>query len=178
MSTPKPTHTKNLDIYDAPTIDWSAVQHRIDEGITQGPNAGGPNRHTAWLGTTNPDGTPHVVPFGVMFDEGNAYVVSGPGTRKSKNMERDPHVTVSVSTDPFDLSIEGRATRITDDQKLQRIAKLYHQWGPEARDGAFWHDYSAPSAGPPPWYVYEIVPATVFAFGASEGSPGATRFDF
>ena len=37
-------------------------------------------------------------------------------------------------------------------------------------------EYSAPSAAPPPWQVYKITPATVFAFGTAEPY-GATRFD-
>ena len=37
-------------------------------------------------------------------------------------------------------------------------------------------EYSAPSAGPPPWHVYKITPSTVFAFGTAEPD-GATRFD-
>jgi hypothetical protein len=37
-------------------------------------------------------------------------------------------------------------------------------------------EYSAPSAGPPPWHVYKIAPSTVFAFGTAEPY-GATRFD-
>jgi hypothetical protein len=35
--------------------------------------------------------------------------------------------------------------------------------------------YSAPSAGPPPWHVYRIKPATVYAFGTAEPG-GATKF--
>src|SRR5262245_29633403 len=35
-------------------------------------------------------------------------------------------------------------------------------------------DYSAPSTGPPPWHVYRITPATVFAFGTLEPY-GATK---
>jgi hypothetical protein len=45
------------------------------------------------------------------------------------------------------------------------------------REGAFYHEFSAPSAGPPPWYLYELGPETVFAFGTAEPF-GATRFDF
>jgi hypothetical protein len=37
-------------------------------------------------------------------------------------------------------------------------------------------EYSAPSAGPPPWNVYRIVPSTVFALGTAEPY-GAARFD-
>ncbi len=37
--------------------------------------------------------------------------------------------------------------------------------------------YSAPSAGPPPWHVYEVRPETIFALGTSEPY-GATRWNF
>jgi len=45
------------------------------------------------------------------------------------------------------------------------------------RDGALYAEFSAPSAGPPPWHVYEVTPTTVFALGTAEPY-GATRFRF
>ena len=45
------------------------------------------------------------------------------------------------------------------------------------RDGAFYHEYSAPSAGPPPWDLYKFTPATVFGLATAEPS-GATRWRF
>jgi hypothetical protein len=43
--------------------------------------------------------------------------------------------------------------------------------------GAFTYEYSAPSAGPPPWYLYALTPAT--AFGVATAEPhGATRWRF
>ena len=69
--------------------------------------------------------------------------------------------------------------KITDDARLQRIAGAFAAsgWSPTVRDGAFYAEYSAPSAGPPPWEVYEVVPQTVFALGTAEPY-GATRFRF
>jgi hypothetical protein len=44
-------------------------------------------------------------------------------------------------------------------------------------DGALTYDYSAPSAGPPPWYVFVLEPSTVF--GVLSAAPGgATRWRF
>jgi hypothetical protein len=45
----------------------------------------------------------------------------------------------------------------------------------EVKGDALTAEYSAASAGPPPWYVYRITPATVFAFGTAEPY-GATKF--
>ena len=103
--------------------------------------------------------------------------MSGPGTRKSQNVAHEPNCVISMSLPGIELVIEGRAAWITDDATLQRLAKLYADqgWPATVKDGAFTHEYSAPSAGPPPWYVYAITPKTVF--GVLTGEPGgATRW--
>jgi hypothetical protein len=51
---------RNLDGYGAPTIEWARVKAVLDGQLTQGPGSGGPQRHTAWLTSINPDGSPHV----------------------------------------------------------------------------------------------------------------------
>jgi Pyridoxamine 5'-phosphate oxidase len=179
MAAKDPVDERNLDGYDAPQIPWSRVRERLDEGVTQAPGTGGPDRHTHWLATTNPDGTPHVMPVGVMRVDGSLYFTSGPGTRKAKNLAQNPHCVITVATHPFDLVMEGQAVKVTDEAKLQRIAEVFASqgWQPTVRDGAFYAEFSAPSAGPPPWELYEMTPTTVFALGAAEPY-GATRFRF
>jgi hypothetical protein len=39
--------------------------------------------------------------------------VSGPGTRKSKNLATNPDCVLNVATEPFDITVEGRADRVT-----------------------------------------------------------------
>jgi hypothetical protein len=75
--------------------------------------------------------------------------------------------------------IEGTAERVDDDETLQRLAKRYADQGWPARveNRAFTHDYSAPSAGPPPWHLYEVAPVTVYAVLSAEPG-GATRWRF
>ena len=170
--------SKNLDGYGAPTIEWDRVRGVLTSEVTQAPDTGGPNRHTAWLTTINHDGSPHPTPVGFAQLDGIWYFTSGPGTRKAQNIAADARCTVSVATHPFDLVIEGTAVRVTDAAELRSIASEYQNGGwPAKVDGdALTADYSAPSAGPPPWHVYKIVPCTVFAFATSEPH-GATRFD-
>jgi hypothetical protein len=178
--TPKdPVVERNLDGYGAPMIPWSRVRERLDEGFTQAPETGGPNRHTAWLATVGPDGAPHVVPVGVMWVDGAFYFTTGPNTRKGKNLAWNPKCAVTVATHPFDLVAKGAAVKVTDDAKLQRIAEVYaaEGWAPTVRDGAFYAEFSAPSAGPPPWDLYEVTPATLYALGTAEPF-GATRWRF
>jgi len=163
---------KNLaDLYHLPPIPWSTVLEALE----------GHNRPDVrcFLATTRPDGRPHMAGVGAVWDDGKVYVVSGPGTRKSRNLAQNPNCSVSMALPPIDLVFEGTAERVTDDATLQRLAKRYAEGGWPARveDAAFTYDYSAPSAGPPPWYLYEIRPTTVFAVLSAEPG-GATRWRF
>ena len=114
--------SKNLDGYGTPPIDWERVRDTLATDITQAPDTGGPNRHTSWLTTINPDGSPHVTPVGFVQLDGVWYFTSGPGTRKSRNIAADPRCVVSVATQPFDLVIEGSAARVTDADELSSVA--------------------------------------------------------
>ena len=179
MTERSPATERNLDGYGAPPIPWERVRDAVGGEITQAPGTGGPDRHTTWLATIQPDGRPHVVPVGVFFDGGTLYFTSGRRTRKGRNLARDSRCTVTVATHPFDLVFEGRAAPVTDADELARVRDTAAAGGWEAtvEDGALTAQYSAPSAGPPPWHVYRLVPDTVFAFGTAEPY-GAARFDF
>jgi hypothetical protein len=69
---------------------------------------------------------------------------------------------------------------VTDPPTVAAIAQLYAEDWPVSVDETgtgFTAEYSAPSAGPPPWHVYRMTirAATVLAV---TGEGGATRFDF
>lgn len=168
---------RNLDGYGAPTIEWDRVRAVLDGELTQAPETGGPQRHTVWLTTINPDGSPHVMPVGVIRWGGVWYFSSGPSTRKSRNLARDARCALSVATDPFDLVIEGAADRVADPAELASVADTFARdgWPCEVAGDALTAEFSAPSAGPAPWHVYRVSPSTVFALGTSEPF-GATKF--
>ncbi len=119
------------------------------------------------------------MPLGVLWVDGAFYFNSGASTRKAKNLVHNPHCVLTVATHGFDLVVEDEAMTVTDEAKLNRIVEAYRAqgWQPIVRDGALYAEYSAPSAGPPPWDVYEVRPATVFALGTAEPY-GATRWRF
>src|SRR5438067_393111 len=97
----EPKAERNLDGYGAPLIPWTKVRERLEQGFTEVPGSGGPDRHTYWLATVNPDGTPHVMPLGVHWVDGAFYFTAGPATRKAKNLMRDPHCVLTVATHDF-----------------------------------------------------------------------------
>ena len=174
-----PVSRKNLDGYGAPMIPWEKVHERMQKGFTQAPKTGGPDRHTAWLATVCPDGKPHVMPIGVLFVDGAFYFNTGPKTRKARNIARNPSSVITIATDDFDIVIQGPARRIVDTAHLQRVADAFKKqgWEPTVVKGGLTAKYSAPSAGPPPWNVYELKPETVFALGTADPY-GATRWNF
>jgi len=172
----------NLDnLYGSPLLDWARIENRLSRGVTQAPGTGGPNRHSSWLATVNRDGSPHVTGVGSLWLDGAFWFETGGGTRKGRNLARDPRCTMSLATEEFDLVVEGEAHRVTDPQV---VADLAARW---AADGwpcrvdesgqALTADYSAPSAGPPPWYVYRLTPRAATALVIEEPS-GATRWRF
>ena len=173
---------KNLaDLYDLPLVDWQRIVDRLDAGVEQAPGSGdGPDRHTCWLATTNPDGSPHVTGVGAMWDDGRFWFVTGETTRKGRNVARDPRCALSVSTRQFDLVVEGEAHRVTDPDVVGHVASLYApDWPCEVDESgtALTAPYSAPSAGPPPWAVYRITARAATALSIDEPG-GATRWTF
>jgi nitroimidazol reductase NimA-like FMN-containing flavoprotein (pyridoxamine 5'-phosphate oxidase superfamily) len=171
-ATQEPRETTNIAGYGLPPLKWERVVEALDS-IRDIPVSEAASHY--WLATTRPDGRPHVMGVGIVWDAGRFYLVTGPKTQKARNLAHDPQCVVSVAAPGIDIVAEGTAQIIRDDSELQRIAELFSDWGPQVRDGAFWHEYSAPSAGPPPWDVYEITPTTLYAV-ASEEPHGATRW--
>jgi len=176
----KPVSEKNLAGYGLSPIAWERALERLEEEWKQQapPEMGGDSSpHTHWLATTRPDGRPHIVPVGVVWDDGHFYFSSGDGTRKSRNLALNQQCVITLAAKGLDLVLEGEARKVTDDAMLKRLAAIFASggWEPTVRDGAFYHEFSAPSAGPPPWYVYEFTPKTVFGLATAEPY-GATRW--
>ena len=164
---------KNLDIYGDPPIPWSRALEALEAPLdTQAPR-------TTWLSTVDPDGRSHVAGVGALWVDGTFYFTSGPGTRKSRNLAANPNCALSMALPGLDLVVEGRAAKVTDQATLERLAQRYAAQGWPARvsDGALTAEYSAPSAGPPPWHLYLMTP--LVAFGVATAKPyGATRWRF
>jgi nitroimidazol reductase NimA-like FMN-containing flavoprotein (pyridoxamine 5'-phosphate oxidase superfamily) len=151
----------------APT-PWAGARQRLADG------------QWYWLATVRPDRRPHVVPVLSVWLDGALYFVANRATRKARNLAHDPHCAVTVATDDAHLVVEGQAALVRDAARLHGVAAVYaskYDWHVTVRDGAFDADYGAPTAGPPPYDVYEVTPATAFAFGTDESfSPTRWRF--
>src|SRR5262249_25652148 len=126
-SGPRTEH--NLDGYGAPLIPWMKIRQRLEQGVTQIPGSGGPDRHTCWLTTVHPDGRPHVMPLGVNWMDGALYFSTGATTRKAKNLAQNPQCVITVATHDFDIVVEGKAIKVTDPALVAPIAESYQAQG-------------------------------------------------
>jgi hypothetical protein len=172
MTERTPTETTNLDRYGFAELPWSRPQDIL---VTDTPTAD----VTWFLGTNKPDGLPHAAGVGALWHDGALYFTSGPGTRKARNLAANPACTISAKLRGIDVVFEGKASRVTDAPTLEAVAAKFHEggWPAEVEGDAFTAPFSAPSAGPPPWYLYRFTIET--AFGVATAEPyGATRWRF
>jgi hypothetical protein len=169
---------KNLDIYGDPLIPWSRALEQL-EAVTKQTHPDERAAKTHWLATTGRDGRPHAAGVGALWVDGKFYFTSGASTRKSRNLAENPACVISMSLPDLDLVVEGTAARVTDQATLQRLAELYaaQGWPASVSGDAFTAEFSAPSAGPPPWDLYVVTPATAFGVATADPS-GATRWRF
>jgi hypothetical protein len=162
-----------------PPVDWAAVTEKLAAGSAPAPDAH--NSRTTWLATVNDDGSAHVTAVGAVWLDDAFWFQTGAGTRKSRNVARDPRCSIAVSVLDADIVIEGDAEAVTDADLVARVAKAWADGGwpaePDASGSGITAPFNAPSQGPPPWHVYRVRPrsATV-VLGIEPG--GLTRFKF
>jgi nitroimidazol reductase NimA-like FMN-containing flavoprotein (pyridoxamine 5'-phosphate oxidase superfamily) len=126
---------------------------------------------TYWLATVRSNGVPHVMPVLAVWVDGRLFLCAGKGTRKAKNLALNARCVVTVEAEPIDLVVEGEAAKVRDAATLRRVADAYastYDWHVTVRDGGFHDTEGAPTAGPPPYDVYEVMPTVAFGFGTDE----------
>lgn len=158
MANTTPISEETIRPDTARTVPWDEAAKHLAEG------------GTFWLATARQDGHPHLRPILAVWVDGGLHFVAGTSSRKWANLAHGSTCSISTGTPGLDLVVEGEAVRVTDDAWLRRVAGVYeskYEWPVEIRDGAFFAE-GAPTAGPPPFHVYEVRPATVYGFGTDE----------
>jgi hypothetical protein len=125
-----------------------------------------------WLSTVRPDGRPHVTPLLTVWLDGALYFCTGPSERKARNLAQNAHCVLTTGSNSLDegldFVVEGDAVRVSDDDKLRRVATTYESkygsdWHFDVHDGAFY-------GGGGEALVYEVAPTTAFGFGKGQFS--------
>jgi len=168
----EPISTRNLDQYGSPELPWSRARDIL---AGESPTAD----LTFFVATVRPDGRPHSAGVGAVWVDDALYFVSGPGTRRARNLAANPACSISVRLPGIDLVLEGEANRVTDKSTLERVAAVYRSggWPATVEGDALTAPFTAPSAGPPPWHLYRLTLHTAFGVAGAEPN-GATRWDF
>jgi PPOX class probable F420-dependent enzyme len=94
----------------------------------------------AHLATVLPDGAPHSVPLWISTEGDRIAILTGPHSRKARNLRRDPRVAISMTTadNPYQpIIVRGRVVEWVDGDAgwaiVDRISTKY-TGGPYARD--------------------------------------------
>ncbi|MEV4623139.1 TIGR03618 family F420-dependent PPOX class oxidoreductase [Asanoa sp. NPDC049573] len=87
---------------------------------------------TAHLATILPDGSPHSVPVWVGREGPHIAFLTSPGSRKARNIERDPRVAISLTRRerPNDMAfLRGRVVEVVDGDRgweiIDRLSQKY-----------------------------------------------------
>jgi hypothetical protein len=167
-----PEHTESLMGGKAKTSPWKLAHDRL---------AKPEEARTCWLATTRPDGRPHLMPVIAFWIEGAFHFVAGEGTQKGHNLAADSHCVIGTGSrklPSLDVIVEGRAKPITDAKEVRRLAEIFkaNGWALEAKGDEVFGP-NAPTAGPPPYRIYRMVPSTAFGLPGTYGMEKAKQED-
>jgi PPOX class probable F420-dependent enzyme len=84
------------------------------------------------VATSLPDGAPHNVPVWVAVEDGRLAFLTSPGSRKARNLARDPRLAISM-VDPANpmrmATVRGRVAHVVDGDAgwaiIDRISQRY-----------------------------------------------------
>ena len=101
--------------------------------------------------------------------------------RKARNLRRNPACTLTAATEHMHIVNRGGGAPRPRHRRAHPVGAAYVDksgWPAAVEDGAFTAPYGAPTAGPPPYHVYEIVGRVGYAFGLDdEFGPRTTRWE-
>ena len=133
-----------------------------------------------WLSTVRGDGRPHVAPLPAVWLDDMLHFCSGSDEQKTKNLESNPHCILTAGENRYrsglDVVVEGTASRVTDPDRLRRLAALWKSkldWDFEATGDGF-RDPDDTRNGLV--FVFGLTPEKVLAFGKSPYSQTRYRF--
>ena len=163
------------------TTPWTLARKRI---------ANREDGQANWLATVRPDGRPHLMPLIAVWIDGAFHFVAGEATRKAQNLAADGRCVVAMSSfelPSIDIVVEGHAEPLGDADAVRAATDVFKKngWPLEAR-GLEVFGPNAPTAGPPPYRIFRMIPSKAFGlpgqFGMDkfeqEELPKPTRWTF
>jgi len=163
---PSPELDQRFSAPDATPTSWDAAREALASA------------ELFWIATVRSTGRPHVTPLPAVWRDETLYFCTGPEEQKGVNLARNPECVLTTGTNLWksglDLSVEGRARRVTDETLLRALAAAWEEkydgdWVFEVSDGAFHH-------GGGTAHVFGVEPRRILVF--AKGDFAQTRFRF
>jgi hypothetical protein len=176
-----PERKQSLLADEKGTTPWKEARERL---------ANREEHRTNWLATVRPDGMPHLMPIIAFWLDGAYHFVAGEGTRKARNLAADNHCVIGTSSlklPSLDIVAEGHAAPLDDVDEVRRLTEVLKKngWPLDAR-GVEVFGPNAPTAGPPPYRIFRMIPSKAFGLPGQYGMdkfkqdelPKPTRWTF
>jgi nitroimidazol reductase NimA-like FMN-containing flavoprotein (pyridoxamine 5'-phosphate oxidase superfamily) len=131
-----------------------------------------------WISTVRAGGRPHVTPLVAVWLDGALHFSTGSSEQKAVNLASNPQVALTTGTNGWqsgvDVVVEGEAIRVTDPERLERLAAAWAQkwdgrWQYSVGDDGFRHEVGSA-------HVFAVRPSKVLAF--AKGGFSHTRHLF
>jgi PPOX class probable F420-dependent enzyme len=121
--------------------------------------------HDYWLATVWPEGRPHVTPVWGVWQDGSFWFSCGRGSRKARNLERNPAVVATTDDPVSPVVVEGEAAVVED----RRALAAYAGWA----DAKYGTDYGVEFYGDAanPCFLVTVVSAFGLTGDDFTGSP-------
>lgn len=134
-------------------VAWSDVTSKLEKSKNY------------WIGSTRPDGRPHVMPVWGVWVNGAICFGTDRTSRKARNLQANPAVTVNLESGDEAVIIEGTAREITEAKKIAAI------------DAAYVKKYKMKLTDAPGIpYIVAVEPRIVFAWHEHNFPESATRW--
>lgn len=95
-----------------------------------------------WIGTTRPDGRPHVMPVWGAWIDGALYFGSDPDSRRGRNIAAQPYIVAHLESGDDVVILEGRVEALVAGELPEAVidaCAAKYDWRPSAEDGSTWY---------------------------------------
>lgn len=123
-----------------------------------------------WLTTIWPDGRPHTMPVWGVWHDGSLWFSSSKGSRKARNLSRDPRCTVATEDAVNPVVVEGRAELVTNPDDLARMLAL--------ENAKYSTDYGVETLDPASNSAFRVRPRWAFGLKSDDFTGSPTRWEF
>ena len=126
--------------------------------------------HDFWLATVTPDRSPHLMPVWAVWHRGRLWFSSSNGSRKARNLAREPRCSLSTDNPLEPVVVHGRAERVTARDALAAML--------EAENAKYRTSYGLDMVDPASNSVFALLPEWAFALDSTDFAGSPTRFTF